>query len=303
MIPTAVVVVGTVTAAGVIGLMGTGAATARGRAHTGHRLLPAGTPYAAEVYAKITGSVSVVRTEDSTTYRVCQGDPSNAHYSGSFNLTWATTYPQVTVPVADQRELGAAAMRLHVDVQPTSNGTGGLLDSSYSIEGFGPPTVGSTQPSDCAKKSYSQDGSFKAQGRPTFGRTDVRKLFNDPQHVFFFAMPMVRATPAQYFDSQGTPIQVDEDRSDATGAVPQPQNVIVTRPAWDAVFGDFGINTLKQLVHKGQIVVHPKYAGDADCGSHSSDAGVYTCKVKWSYVWEVKLVRRFLYRTRRAYRR
>jgi hypothetical protein len=292
-----------VLAIGLLGSVTPATAEASGARAARHRTLPVGTPYAAEVKAQITGAVTIVRTKDGVTNGVCGASPSNSHYQGSFSLPWFAKYPQVTVPVADQRELGAAAKRLHVDAQPTSKGTGGVLDATYSINGYGPPTVGSGESSDCAQKPYSQDGSFKAVGPAEFGRDDVHTPFG-VRHVFSFGMPEVQEIPAQYVDNMGTTIDVGQDFTDAVAAVPQPTNLLLAEPGWDSVFADFSIDELKKLVHNSRVnVTVPVSAGTADCGSNTSDAGSYSCTVKWSYVWHVTLIKRFLYRTKHAYAR
>ena len=59
------------------------------------------------------------------------------------DVDWRVAYNQVTVPVADAKELGRAAKQLHLRVTPTSPGTDQGTTGTYDVSGFGPSGYGS----------------------------------------------------------------------------------------------------------------------------------------------------------------
>ncbi len=273
--------------------------------------LAKGTPYAAETTASIIGTVDIHYADDQTTYQVC--DPNYSQYGdseskvdASYSLDWAANYPHVTVPVADTRELGTAYKRLHVPAQPTSTGHGGLMTSSYDIAGFGPTTTaGDGRPSDCAHQPYSAEGKFHTLGSPDFSRLGVQDFYGDTQPVYYFTMAPMFARPATYQDSLGNTMDVYKNGFIwDTQRIPLSGGLLTARPTWDSVPADFSIDELKQLVHGSTLRLHPNvYSGSADCGSSSGGMSSESCTVTWTFRWTVTLHRKFLYRTKAAYRR
>ena len=268
-------------------------------------VLPAGTPYAAETRAKVLGTVDLTYSDDSVTYNVCETESSEYKINGSYGITWAGTYPHVTVPVADGRELGRAAKRLHVQAQPTSNGTGGLLEGTYSITGSEPPTTAGNQGvggSDCTSVPFSGSGDFRGLGTPTFLRGDYKDPIAGTRHLFTFEMPAVEPSPSTYVDGTGGSDSVFDEWLDEYDTVPEPPNILATEPDWNSVPVHFDINVLKQLVHRKQVQLKPLYQGTHDC-SQTNATGTDNCTVHWKFSWTVTLIRTHLYKTVRAYRR
>ncbi len=271
------------------------------------RTLRKGTPYAAETTASVIGTADVHFVHDQTTNNVCEAEPSKSNLEQTYMLDWTAKYPHVTVPVADSRELGRAYRRLHVQEQPTSSGKGGLMLGDYDINGGGPPTEEGGQAaggSDCTVKPYGQKGSFKSTGKPGFTRMDVKDFFNARRHLFFFAMPPLTADPPSYTDSLGNVVDVYGALSDAVNLVPEPANLLLAKGGWNTVPAEFSIGELKGLRRHSTVRLPANtYTGTHDCSAESNAEGSDVCSVNWTFKWTVVLHRRFLYRTKRAYRR
>jgi hypothetical protein len=277
-------------------------------------VLPKGTPYAAETKVEITGDVSLHYHDVNVTQQVCpSSEPSSAttDRNWEFGFVWAARYPQVTVPVITAKQLGAASHRLHLRVQPTSDGTGGLLDSTYTIGGYGPPTTnGDGSPSDCAQQPVHQSGTFATAGLPTSVDTDRGDIFAPLVHRFEFVMPAAYAQPASFTDYQGQQQTVEDALTEATNAVPGAGSWSAGHPDWDTMLANLPDHKLLPLAKPGvhQVTIHQDYDGPTagvDCSSPNTDPAVSTdtCMVEWSYHWTIALRKRFLYRTRKAYHR
>ncbi len=277
------------------------ASPASAAASGGHRVLPKGTPYAAEVIATIIGESHLVFTSTETYFDICETESKVEDESNDYDLYWTARYPQVTVPVADEKQLGRAYKKLHVRVQPTSDGSGGLRKGIFHITGHYPPTDAGNQGvggSDCASQAYDTFGSFTAATHPTFSdltyRDGVEDVFDVPRQVFDFQLGTVdAASPATYTlpnGAQGDPVA--ELRLAATSAQGAPPLLNVP-PGVDNVPADFTSAQLKPLVEKPSVTFYRRTDGSSDCGT--------SAKVEWNYQFRIKLTRRFLYRTKAAY--
>jgi hypothetical protein len=296
-----------------VGLVG-GATSATPAVAKARSVLPKGTPYAAETKVEIAGQVSLHYHDVNVTQQVCpSSDPSSAttDRNWEFGFSWAAKYPQVTVPVITTKHLGAAWHRLHLRVQPTSDGTGGLVDSTYTIGGYGPPTTnGDGSPSDCAQQPVQQSGSFTAAGLPTSVDTDRGDIFAQLVHRFEFIMPAAYAQPASYTDYQGQQQTVEDALTEATNSVPGAGSWSAGHPDWDTMLANLPDQMLVPLAKPNvhQVTIHQDYDSPTlghDCSSPNTDPAVSTdtCTVEWSYDWTIVLQKRFLYRTRKAYHR
>jgi hypothetical protein len=269
-------------------------------------VLPKGTPYAAEVTAHIVGSVDISYSDDDTTYSVCEEQSAESKISEGFGFDWGVSYPHVTVPVADAEQLGKADKRLHVDAQPTSNGVGGLLNSNYTITGSEPATNGGNQGaggSDCQPIAYNGSGTFQDDGKPTFALEDFNHIWG-LSHTFVFVMPAIQATPATYSEPTGGSDSVYDDLTDVTDTIPMSANTLQSQPSWATVPADFDITKLRQLIHSSSVTLPVSYSSTYDCSDNvDPSTGSDSCSVTWHYKWTVKLVKKFLYRTKRAYAR
>jgi hypothetical protein len=277
-------------------------------------ILPKGTPYAAETRVEIRADISLHYHDVNVTQQVCPGsDPSSAttDRNWEFGFAWAARYPQVTVPVMTVKQLGAAWHRLHLRVQPTSDGTGGLVDSSYTIGGYGPPTTnGDGSPSDCAHQPVHQSGSFTSVGRPTSVDTDHGNIFAALAHRFEFVMPAAYPRPASYTDYQGQQQAVEDALTEAANTVPGAGSWSAGHPDWDVMLANLPDEKLVPLArpHVHTVTIHQDYDSPAlghDCSSPNTDptVSIDRCTVEWSYRWTIVLQRRFLYRTHKAYYR
>jgi hypothetical protein len=296
-----------------LALLGT-AASATPAIAKGRSVLPKGTAYAAETKVEIRADISLHYHDVNITQQVCPGsDPSSAttDRNWQFGFSWAARYSHVTVPVITAKQLGAAWHKLHLRVQPTSDGTGGLLDSNYTIGGYGPPTTnGDGSPSDCAQQPVHQSGSFTAVGRPVSLDTDRGDIFAPLAHRFEFVMPAAYAQPADYADYQGQQQAVDDALTEATNTVPGAGSWAAGHPDWDVMLANLPDHKLLPLARPNvhTVTIHQDYDSPTlghDCSSPSTDPAVSTdtCTVEWSYHWTIVLQRRFLYRTRKAYHR
>lgn len=289
----------------VIGLMGLAASPALAKG-----VLPKGTPYAAETTASIIGTVDMHYTDDNSTSEVC--DPNASQFTSAeikvdktFSFDWAANYPHVTVPVADTSELGAAYKRLHVPAQPTSEGHGGLTTSSYDITGTGPATTnGDGSSTDCSHTPFGGSGRFSNFGSPDFSRLNVTDFFGDTRPVYYFTMDPIFASPATYQDSYGNTIKVSDDEDEVYNLIPLPSSVLETKPTWDSVPADFSIDELRTLIHGSTVRLHPNvYSGTLNCSEPPGPVISDVCSLNWTFRWTVTLHKKFLYVTKRAYRR
>jgi hypothetical protein len=232
---------------------------------------------------------------------VCESQSSETLTDEVFDVKWHALYRNVTVPVADGRELGKAASRLHVPAEATSPGRGGAYDSTYDISGFGPPTQEGDQMaggSDCTKHAFSGKGDYTSTGKPLNGRFDFNDEFG-PRHVFTFEMPTITPKPATDVGSEGGKLEVPDDLTNITEGVNQ-HTGFTAKPGWNIVYADFDIEQLKKLRTHSKVTLHLVNKGTHDCSDHGNGT---TCDTKWNYNWTVILQRKFLYYTKQAYRR
>lgn len=289
------VVVGLTVGACVFAVAGTAQAKGAGR------YLPKGTPYAAEVRATILATIDANSHLDQVTPNVCETQSSEEMTNEVFDVKWHALYRNVTVPIADGRDLGKAATRLHVPAEPTSPGTGGAHDSTYDISGFGPPTQQGDQlagGSDCTKHAFSGKGDYSSTGKPENGRFDFNDDFG-PRHLFTFEMPPITPKPATYAGADGGQVAVPDDLTNITEGVNQ-HSGFAAKPGWNIVYADFDIDQLRKLRTQSKVTLHLVNKGTHDCSDHAN--GV-TCDTRWNYNWTVILQRKFFYRTKQRYRR
>src|SRR6266566_1208402 len=83
-------------------------------------LVPQGFPYAAEVRFEIRGKVHYQYHNLVKSHNVCDTESSSYGQDIVIDVDWRVAYNQVTVPVASDKELGAAAKRLLLRVTPTA---------------------------------------------------------------------------------------------------------------------------------------------------------------------------------------
>lgn len=274
-------------------------------ASRGHGVLPRGTPYAAEVIATIGGESHLTSSVTATTFNVCEAEPQVSDHEDDYDFRWQARYPQVTVPVADAEQLGAAYKKLHVRVQPTADGTGGLTEGTFHFSGHSPPTNEGNQGvggSDCAKQPFAAAGAFTAT-HPTFADLTY-KAFEGPRQAFDFDLGSIdSAAPASFTmpdGSQADPLSVLDQDAEAVPATPAVLNI---PPEYDNVPASFDIAQLRKLAHSPSVTIYSRTSGSHDCSTPTDDFGALQCKVEWNYQFRIKLTRRFLYRTKAAYAR
>ena len=294
-------------------LANAGSASARGhkssKKHRGKKsMLPKGTPYGAEVIATITGDANLHHTEDATTYNVCEEEAAKSDQDAKFDFQWKVRYPQVTVPVATGAQLGKAIKRLSLKSQPTSKGTGGLWNSSYAIKGHDPLTSGGNQGaggSDCQLAPYSGGGGFHGT-RPSFYA--LKSSVAAKNGLFIFNLGLIdQADPPSYQDGETsrdpiTDLGVAEALMPSGGSLSAASlHKLVT---YNSLAADFKISELKKLVNSKSVTLPPiKWAGTNNCSEGDDGTIAETCSVDWNYTYHVKLTKRFLYKTKKAYRK
>jgi hypothetical protein len=270
-----------------------------------HGVLPKGTPYAAEVIATIGGESHIVRAVTATTFNVCEAESQIADGEDEYDFRWKARYPQVTVPVASAEQLGRAYKRLHVRVQPTSDGRGGLTEGTFHFSGHSPPTNEGNQGaggSDCAKQPFDASGTFTAT-HPTFADLTY-KAFEGPRRLFDFDLGSIdSAAPAAFTLPDGSQADPLANLSEDAEAVPTTPAVLNVPPEYDSVPASFDISKLMRLAHSPSITIYRRTSGSHDCGTPADDFGELKCGVEWNYQFRVKLTRRFLYRTKADYAR
>ena len=275
------------------------------------KIVPKGTPYAAEVKMTVTGTVNVEEHHRLETYRRCESGVS-AKYAQDVVIggSWTAAYKQVTVPIKQERDLGRAYKKLHVPVTPTSPGKSGFL-GSFSVGGYGPPTQGDGGDSDCARQDYFTQGTLGTD-------SPIKATFIDQPHkvggnTFLFATFLLGlpgpASPATFTDSQGAPYSTDRLVGNTITDVPDQEFALDSNGHDDLAdfggfAGDFDPNILEAL--GGQKVVQiPDIvrSGESDCGTETNEDHDQACTLKWSFKFTPVLTRHFLHRTKRDYRR
>jgi hypothetical protein len=269
------------------------------------RMLPKHTPYAAEVQALVSGHTSIDYSDTDTTFKVCEGDSATTSKHAVFDFDWSARYPQVTVPIADARELGKAATKLHVRQQPTAKGKGGMKSGTYTISGEAPPTSGNAQASggsDCTEVPYSTNGSWIGSP-PFFEERSLHDAFGSK--VFYFVLSEIfDATPNDYAMPDGTPMKAVDDLRRIEGMLPDEADVLEAHPTYNSVPVDFPIDKLKTLAHSATLAIPTiNWKGSRDCSSGESDVDNDTCTLSWDGFFTVTLKKRFPYYTKRAYPR
>jgi hypothetical protein len=274
------------------------------------KLLLKGTPYAAEVTATVHGTVLLDQMQRAETKGVCEQQSSVSTSEGQFSAAWNARYPQVTVPVAGQPDLGAAFKKLHVNVTPTSDGSGGLQRSSFAIAGKEPATSDGNQGaggSDCTPIAYSSKGTLSSSPRPTAVTRSV-KLFSalESSDLWYFSLGNVDGSaPSRYTLPDGTQGDPASDFQQAASLVPTDaatNNLLP--PSEGSVPAHFKISDTRKLVKRKQVSIDiPVYKSSSDCGLPATDIESYDCRITWSYSYRVTLRKRFLYRTKRTYKR
>ena len=263
----------------------------------GHRRLPKGTPYAAEVIATVQGESHITWAETSTRFDVCETESAISEHQDDYDFNWRARYPQVTVPVADKSELGRAFKRLHVRVQPTARGRGGLTSGEYFSKRAAPVTSDGNQGaggSDCAKQSEEESGTFGAT-RPTFADLTYNAL-EGRRRLFEFQLGTIDT--ATHSGSSPDP---RAELEAAASLIPPPTAILGVPPEYNSVPAEFRLTNLKRLLRKPSITVYRRTSQTRDCGGTADELGEETCSVEWNYQFRIKLTRRFFYRTKRSY--
>jgi hypothetical protein len=266
-------------------------------------LVPQGFPYAAEVRFEIHGKVHYEYHNTVTSPNVCDTQSSVQNENVDINVDWRVAYNQVTVPVADDKELGAAAKRLRLRVTPTSDGVDQGSSGTYDVNGFGPSSDGR-----CDKVNYGQQGTLTIAGRPSY--TDMSIDTTDPftsRQVFFFTMLQVAAAnPPTYRDEYGANTKIEPwiYLSDIPSAK---DNMLLQKADWDTVGVEYtpqfralrtnALVQLKPIARQGSVPM-------PDCTT-SSVAGEPSqiCTASFSSTYTITVKRHFLYLTKREYPR
>lgn len=269
--------------------------------------LPKGTPYAAEVKAYITGAVHITGKETATTSTVCtpSGDAVDTR-SEDYKVNWRANFPQITVPVITRQALGKAATRLHVPITPTSSGTAAAL-GGYNIQGMAPPTSNSGNDTDCQQQPFSANGLFGGSGTALY----QNELATDGYaKVHYWVLNMVDPTglegsPPTFDLPNGTSVTIADELSIWTSVIPPFKSPLITTPGWNYVNLRLDESKLAALAKPGVKSVEFKSsdASSKDCGTPADSSGSYVCSATWTFDWTIKLTKRFLYRTVRAYQR
>jgi hypothetical protein len=273
------------------------------------RTVPKGTPYAAEVQLKVKGTVEVEETFDGEVYRQCpSGASSKQKLHTKVTGTWVATYNQVTIPVANEFELGRAYTRLHVPVTATSKGKGAFL-GGFQIDGHGPATEGTGEESDCGSVDFSTAGLLGADPSvpPTFfDQPHKVNGVTEPYPLFVLGAPGT-ASPEMWADAEGTQRSVETQVLNTLTDVPeapQTENATVYDNAdFGGFAGNFDISNLRYLIK------HRKYRegdiariGQSDCNSDFTQDYKKECRLTWSFKYQPVITRHFLYKTKRPYR-
>lgn len=270
-----------------------------------HRVLPKGTPYAAEVIATIGGESHLTSSVTATTFNVCEAESQVSDHEDDYDFRWQARYPQVTVPVADAERLGRAYKRLHVRVRPTADGRGGLAEGTFHFSGHSPPTNEGNQGaggSDCARQPFESSGTFTAT-HPTFADLTY-KAFEGPRQAFDFDLGSIdTAAPASFTMPDGSQADPLSNLDQAAEAVPRLPAVLNIPAEYDNVPASFDISKLMKLAHSPSVTIYSRTSGSHDCSVPADDFGALQCKVEWNYQFRIKLTRRFLYRTKADYAR
>jgi hypothetical protein len=275
------------------------AAPASADKHPQGHILPAGTPYAAEVSFTIKHQIDIHIDYYYETFGVCSdGSSSTYRFSADYSFDWSVKYPQVTVPVATPEDLGKAYKKLHVKPTPTSTGTGGLAGGSYTISG----SESSDPDADaCDAVPFMQSGTFSSSTPPSFYQHE----YKDGEYLFFLkygeavAAPATFATPQDIFDVRGV---LDFDLNTAADLNPG----MVNRKIDQTPSLADNIEAYKPLIHKPTLSFDQHSTSQGlDCGTSNIGVSAVTCSLSRSGSVRT-VVHRYkdgIYRTKRDYRR
>lgn len=275
-------------------------------APAGAKTVPKGTPYAAEVTAEVTGTVTITRDQDGRTENVCEAEPQLASRHDSYTLNWKARFPHVTVPVAGSKELGKAFKRLHVPVQPTSDGTGGLAGGGYSIGGSA-PTAGDK----CDAHRYEASGRLTgAPLPPGVGERNVTVVDDGTKVkrtlVGFYLGTVDAADPAKIPDGDpNTSDEVSTLFSSTLGALPDAPGDLLNNlpPRANGLTLDVSYAEFRPLLHRSSVSIDVADAGTTDCGRVDPGIATLVCSTRRDIRYTVKLEKKKLYETVRAYPR
>ena len=245
-------------------------------------------------------------SQTSRVENVCETQPQTESDQSDFVLRWRVTYPQVTIPVAGAPELGAAFKRLHVPVTPTSNGTGGLQGSTYSISGMAPSQNGL-----CDSVPFDTAGSLQGDGsKPSIQEINSPLPEGATRTLVGLSLgDLGSASPAKLDNYHGG--HTDDVLTQANlafMAVPAPAGdglgLKNPEPSWNLLTLDEPYTTFRPLLRQSSVAFNLPAQGSKDCGT-TTDPGVSssTCALSYTIGYRVILHKRMLYRTRRAYRR
>lgn len=275
------------------------------------KVVPEGTPYAAEVKMTVKGTVNVEEHRTFEQFHFCQSG-ADARYKKDVVIggSWTAKYNQVTVPIKNEQDLGRAFKRLHVPITPTSPGKSGFL-GSFAIGGYGPPTASDGGDSDCAQQDYFTQGTLGTD-------SPIKAMFIDQPHKFHgLTLPFATfllgvpgpPSPATWTDSMGGQSSTDREIGNVITDVPDQELELENNGHNDVVdFGgfqsDFDLEILRHLEDQ-KVVQIPDLvrSGEKDCGSDSDELHTQSCTIKWSFKFTPVLTRHFLYKTKRDYRR
>lgn len=266
-------------------------------------LVPQGFPYAAEVRFEIRGKVHYEYHNLVTTPNACDTQSSSYKQNIVIDVDWRVAYNQVTVPVANDKELGAAAKRLLLRVTPTSDGVDQGSAGTYDVNGFGPSSSDR-----CDRVDYAQQGALTIAGRPSYADMSIDE--SDPftlRQMFFFTMLQVAsAKPPTYRDEYGASSKIEPwiYLSDIPSAK---ANMLLQKADWNAVGVEYSpqfralrtnaIVQLKPITRQGTVPM-PDCTSSSVPGEPSED-----CSARYSITYDITLKRHFLYLTKREYPR
>jgi hypothetical protein len=286
---------GRLTAAALVGLLACLGSAAQAQAATG--VVPKGTPYAAEVNLRVTASLDYSVDESGGIRAACGGGTGDltSTEAGRWSEDWDVRYPHITVPLATREDLGKAYHRLHVQVTPTSDGTGGL-SGSYSISGRGMPE----SEFNCDLQDYGGAGALTSNGDPTFEQKP--QADGTDNFILDFAPGGLFGDPESYDDFNGDP----RDPADELGQYQIRAHDL--NPDTDVTSGT-GINfsddldsAFKTLVHHPDLVKTLfDTAVGLDCGTYDDGTAYNSCSYSQTGSAAYAMHRLFLYRTKRAY--
>ena len=256
---------------------------------------------------KVVGESTIKYDDESTTFGVCLDESSTSRELGTFKFEWEATFPHVTVPVATRATLGRAAKRLSIPVTATSKGKGGLRQGTFYIRGSAPATSGGQQGpggSDCKPVHFSSEGSFKAS-KPYFGSINLGDLDTGRKNGIFILGDVIGSTPRTFKYPDGSNDYPVDELNTALSYLPkQGEITLKKRVGYNGFVETFLPSELAKLVRE-PVVGMPdmERSSSLDCSLPSSDQASDSCMVSLDTTFGGSLFKKFLYRTKRAYRK